>query len=215
MGQVFAQEPAQRIRPEARDDAMGDGTRPPSTLGKRSHTRTVWNASSAGAVRLVPSKPDALPYRDVSKILKRAFHTLSADWAPPTAPADLLVHALEGLEPGAYRLQGSRIEPLSRQLPRGQARSLPRTTAGRRRCDHLLLNDRSGRNCLGTGAARLSCRPTRSRNNRGPHLPWRLCMQLRRDRADFLRRQGPRVLQDTRRALARRGDGSPPPRVGA
>lgn len=58
-------------------------------------------------------KPDALPYRDVSTILKRAFHTLSADWAPPTVRADLLVHALEGVEPGAYRLQDSRIEPLS------------------------------------------------------------------------------------------------------
>lgn len=58
-------------------------------------------------------KPDALPYRDVSTILTRAFHTLSADWTPPTVRADLLVHALEGLDPGAYRLKDSRIEPLS------------------------------------------------------------------------------------------------------
>jgi len=58
-------------------------------------------------------EPVALPYRDVSTILERASHTLSADWAPPTVRADLLVHALEGVDPGAYRLRDSRIEPLS------------------------------------------------------------------------------------------------------
>jgi hypothetical protein len=45
-------------------------------------------------------EPDALPYRDVSTILTRAFHTLSADWASPTVRADFLVHALQGVDPG-------------------------------------------------------------------------------------------------------------------
>ena len=67
-------------------------------------------------------KEAALPDREVFVILERAFRRLSGDWGPPVIRADLLVHTLTELEPGAYRFQNSRVE----QLSRGNVRDLGR-----------------------------------------------------------------------------------------
>jgi SagB-type dehydrogenase family enzyme len=55
----------------------------------------------------------ALPKEEVLAILECALRSLSADWAPATVRADLLMHAVTGLDPGAYRLRDLLIEPLS------------------------------------------------------------------------------------------------------
>jgi nitroreductase family protein len=93
---------------------VGDGTRPAprARLGKGPiRGRRGTRHPPARFVSRLQTGRTALPGR--LHDLEARLYTLSADWAPPTVRADLLVHALEGVEPGAYRLQDSRIEPLS------------------------------------------------------------------------------------------------------